>query len=188
MTHFSIALHCVICILHKSSCPPSISLSLKLKRRSLCLHLWGAAAIGTLWETAANGALILFLWYFCNLIDTAYYLCNPLILVLAQSVCGTCCIIGRVVTKLEDEEPIACDMGPKGICCCFASNVLMGPPGYACVGFCLRQQVLEKFNVMEEGPCILNTICYPCSYFQMFVSMSEWKRENTASTGTQNLK
>jgi hypothetical protein len=104
-----------------------------------------------------------------------------------QSVCGTCCIIGRTVTKLEDEKEIACEMGPKGICCCFVSNALMGPPGYACIGYCLRQQVIEKFNVMEEGPCVLNALCYPCSFFQMFMSMSEWRDEsnNTASSGTK---
>ena len=98
-------------------------------------------------------------------------------------------VVGRVVSKLEDEEPVVCEMGPKGLLCCCFSNILMGPPGYACTGFCLRQQVVDKFNVEEEGPCILNTLCYPCSYFQMYVSLTEWKaeKENTASTGTNNL-
>ena len=82
---------------------------------------------------------------------------------------------------------MACDMGPKGMCCCFISNAIMGPPGYMCLGYCLRQKLIDKYNVMDEGPCILNTICYPCSYFQMFVSLSEWKEnvKNTASSGTK---
>lgn len=105
-----------------------------------------------------------------------------------MSVCGTCFIVGRVVSKLEDEDETCCEMGPKGIGCCILSNVLMGPPGYMCVGCCLRSQVVDKFNVDDDGSCILNTICYPCSYFQMFVSLSEWQSNNTASTGTQHLK
>lgn len=112
-----------------------------------------------------------------------------------MSVCGTCFILGRVVTKLEgEEESCCCEMGPKGVACCFLSNLLMGPPGYLVFGCCVRSQVVEKFNVMEEGPCILNTLCYPCSYFQMYVSLTEWKEEKnnnekgTASTGTSHLK
>mmetsp|Transcript_26178 Transcript_26178/g.44140 ORF Transcript_26178/g.44140 Transcript_26178/m.44140 type:complete len:150 (-) Transcript_26178:242-691(-) len=106
---------------------------------------------------------------------------------IPMSVCGTCMVVGRVVSKIEKEKEVFCEMGPKGLCCCFFSNVVLGPPGYACFGYCIREQVKEKFNVEDEGPCLLNTICYPCSFFQMFVSVAEWKAENekTASTGTE---
>lgn len=64
----------------------------------------------------------------------------------------------------------------------------MGPPGYILFGHCLRNKVIEKYNVEEEGNPCFNCLCYPCSYFQMMVSLKEWQLENdVAHTGTNDL-
>lgn len=48
---------------------------------------------------------------------------------LPMSVCGTCCIIGRLESKLAGEDVICMDMGCRGGICCFFSNALLGPVG-----------------------------------------------------------
>jgi hypothetical protein len=97
--------------------------------------------------------------------------------------------LGRIYTKLEEEDPICCDMGLKGGVVCFVSNALLGPPGWLLVGHCLRQRAIQKYHVQEEGNLCVNCVCFPCSYFQVFVSLSEWIDDNkkgvVASTGTQ---
>mmetsp|Transcript_9189 Transcript_9189/g.13840 ORF Transcript_9189/g.13840 Transcript_9189/m.13840 type:complete len:84 (+) Transcript_9189:272-523(+) len=76
-------------------------------------------------------------------------------------------------------------MGCQGLACCFLSNALLGPPGWLILGGCLRSRVVDKFNVEEEGNPVCNCICYPCSYFQMLVSLEEWTKEQAvAGTGT----
>lgn len=86
-------------------------------------------------------------------------------------------------------------MGCQGCTLCMVSLPISiyGPVGGMCMFFflswCLRERVIEKFNVEEEkaccfGPC--NPTCdwlhlncnYPCSFFQMYVSMLEWEEEN----------
>lgn len=93
------------------------------------------------------------------------------------------------MTKLEKEDPICLQIGPKGACTCILSNALFGPVGWMLCGHCLRQQVISKYNVQEEGNPCFNCICYPCSYFQMMVSINEWDQEReVAHTGTNTLR
>ena len=106
-----------------------------------------------------------------------------------MSVAGTCCAAGKIVTMVEREDPIVCGLGPSGMCCCFVSNALFGPPGWILTGAVLRKRVIDKFNVEEEGNPILNCCCFPCSYFQMFVSLTEWtEEEHVAVSGTSSLE
>lgn len=98
---------------------------------------------------------------------------------IPMSVCGTCFMIGRIVTKLHGEPAIACEMSAIGFAACCFSNVLLGPPGYMLAGCFLRDQVKRKYRVVNDGPDQCNALCYPCSYFQMFVSIKEWESEDT---------
>jgi hypothetical protein len=94
-----------------------------------------------------------------------------------MSVCGTCCAIGRIETIVNDETPLCCEMGPCGICSCFLSNALLGPPGFMLYGCCLRDRVIKKFRITsDESICF--KLCYPCSFFQMLVSVQEYKIED----------
>jgi len=34
---------------------------------------------------------------------------------------GTCCIVGRIESKMGGESPICCEMGPKGLFCCLVA-------------------------------------------------------------------
>jgi hypothetical protein len=98
---------------------------------------------------------------------------------------------GRITTKLENEEPICLQIGSKGACTCVLSNLLFGPVGWMICGYCLRQQVIEKYRVEEEGCCLCNVVCFPCSYFQMMVSVNEWEQERQVAltgTGTTTLR
>jgi hypothetical protein len=68
------------------------------------------------------------------------------------------------------------------------NNVAGGMSMFMCVSWCLRQRVIEKYYVNEPetcccGPC--NPLCeffhvncnYPCSFFQMYVSIKEFEAE-----------
>lgn len=103
---------------------------------------------------------------------------------IPMSVCGTCCIIGRIVTKINYESPICCEMGPLGWCTCFFSNVAMGPPGFLVAGCCLRNHIVKKYDVQSSLPEPLPACCFPCSYYQMFMSLREWHAEAEAESGS----
>lgn len=96
---------------------------------------------------------------------------------LPMSLCGTCCIIGRIFTLLNDEEPLCCEMGPSGWFYCFFSNACLGPPGFMLLGCFLRNRIMGEYNVFDNGFEQCGACCYPCSYFQMFASLKEWKAE-----------
>lgn len=95
-----------------------------------------------------------------------------------MAICGTCCMIGRTVTYLNHENPVCCEMGPIGSLSCLLSNACLGPPGFMITGCFLRQRVIDSYNVRVTGPSdCASAICYPCSYFQMYVSIREWEEE-----------
>ncbi len=89
-------------------------------------------------------------------------------------------MIGRIESKMASENELCFEMGPKGLVCCFASNALLGPPGFMLYNFCLRDRVIEKYNI-EPDTGIINKLLYPCSFFQMLVSLKEWDTEKRSS-------
>ena len=107
--------------------------------------------------------------------------------------------MGRVWTKLQDEEPIACSLGPQGFCVCLAAlpiGCYQPIFGMACMGVLsniLRSKVITKYNVEEEDVCCCSTpfnqcfndlnFCfhYPCSLFQMDMAMERWQQEKRLS-------
>ena len=93
-----------------------------------------------------------------------------------MALCGTCCAIGRLQTSLLDEDPCCCGMGCCGFLSCFLSNALLGPPGFCIQGVCcIRPRVIKKYNVIPDSHAWMS-LCYPCSYFQMLVSVAEWEK------------
>ena len=102
-----------------------------------------------------------------------------------MSVCGTCMVIGRLETKLSGEEPICCDMGPRGGLCCFFSNALLGPVGFMLLGCIIRERVIKKYKVNTDDENIFKKICFPCSYFQMWVSTKEWDEAEKADAAVE---
>lgn len=96
-----------------------------------------------------------------------------------MSVFGTCCAIGKIVTALEKESPIFLGIGPKGFVCCVFTNFAFGPLGYMITGCVLRKRVIKTYNVhdIKDPEGCPHKICYPCSYFQMLMSITEWDAE-----------
>lgn len=94
----------------------------------------------------------------------------------------TCCLIGQIETKMTGENEICCEMGVKGAaCCCLFSTVFYGPPGFILYNCRLRKKVIKKYNVSPSESTCHQEWCYPCSYFQMLVSLQEWDNERRAS-------
>ena len=99
--------------------------------------------------------------------------CIPFFFPMAM--CGTCCAIGRLQTFLTDEQECCCGMGCFGWLSCIFSNALLGPPGFCIQGYCcIRPRVIKKYNVIDDTN-VCQSLCYPCSYFQMLVSVTEWE-------------
>mgnify|MGYP003386904004 CR=1 FL=1 len=50
---------------------------------------------------------------------------------IPKSVCGTCFVVGEILSKMEHEEIKCCNMGTKGIACCLISLPIniAGPMG-----------------------------------------------------------
>lgn len=102
---------------------------------------------------------------------------------------------GRVCTRIYDEKPVCCDLGWRGIGVCLATLPVgtYEPVGglifFVAFTYCLRHWVMRKYNVEEEKvcPCIscrtpfleflYYGLSYPCSLFQMYVSLKEWDDE-----------
>lgn len=96
-----------------------------------------------------------------------------------MSTVGTCCIIGRNSTLIEKEQPIALGLGPQGFLCCLFTDFACGPVGFCICTRIMRTRVIEQFNVdTSDEDILLSTLCYPCSQFQMYVSMLEWEAED----------
>lgn len=100
-------------------------------------------------------------------------------------------IVGRVYSKVFDEQVVCMDMGPVGCCMCVAMIPLgiYTPSGgmgiYCCLSNYLRGEVARKYRLREEplskngclNFCLLG-VCYPCSFFQMLSTIRYYEAKN----------
>ncbi len=96
-------------------------------------------------------------------------------------------------------------MGQQGLCCCIAlcPLAIYSPTGglgaFCVVTNYLRQKTMEKYNVEDHDlcncsdpnvNCLCNYCCYgchyPCSLFQMTVSIEYWEEEDQLPLGDTN--
>jgi len=113
--------------------------------------------------------------------------CWPLFCPIAM-IC-TPSILGTIYSRLNDEEPVFCSS--CGFCCIvnFAIAFLGPCGGMFCFGaeaLALRKSVIQKYNVIDDdayccGSETLGSIhlmcSYPCTLFQVAVSLEEWNHE-----------
>ena len=102
---------------------------------------------------------------------------------------------GRVYSQVVPEKSVCSGMGVVGLLMCLLLIPLSfySPiGGMICFGFIanyLRQQVIARYNVEDDNyfccGCldpflnfVHNACNYPCSLFQMKVSMDEWDEES----------
>lgn len=123
-------------------------------------------------------------------------LCCPTFL---QATFCTGLILGRIVTRLHNETGTCNELGPLGATCCLISLPIsfFSPLGglffFTCASYHYRAAVIEKYNVEEEKCCnyccclnpmidCLHLNCnYPCSFFQLYVSIKEWEEDDIAA-------
>jgi hypothetical protein len=106
-------------------------------------------------------------------------------------------MIGKIYSQLYKEEQLCNQVGPVGgLLCVGLIPVSMYSPvaGVLCFGTLtnvLRHRVLDLYEVVEDpvaccallDPCLTCTYygChYPCSLFQMKISMDEWDLEEAS--------
>jgi hypothetical protein len=111
---------------------------------------------------------------------------------------------GRIQTLLSEEKEVCCGMGKEGLCCCLAlcPFAIYSPTGglgaFCLVTNYLRRRTMEKYGVEEQDVCncsdpSANACCnfccygfnYPCSLFQMAVSIEYWEAEENLPLGDQ---
>jgi len=108
-------------------------------------------------------------------------------------------ILGRIVSRLNSETGTCMELGPLGGTCCILSlpvsffSPLGGLFFFTCASYHYRKAVISKYNVEEEQCCnyccCLNTYIdcvhlncnYPCSFFQLYMSIKEWEEEDVAA-------
>lgn len=129
-----------------------------------------------------------------NLCDVCYANkdgCKCFPYLIPMSVCSPCMIVGRIESLLEREKLHCCEMGDKGWICCLLSAPIasFGPFGGFLYFYCLsnrwRDTIVKRYTVQEEkAPCCFEYcpgfwfgMHYPCSFFQMYNSLSEWHHE-----------
>jgi hypothetical protein len=113
---------------------------------------------------------------------------------------------GKLCTSITEEEPFCWNMGRQGLCCCtlLCPLAIYSPTGGFCC-FCfvtnyLRQKAIAKYGVEEQNACpgsskAGNTICnfcwygfnYPCTLFQIAMSIEYWDQEDALSGDRQSL-
>ena len=106
-------------------------------------------------------------------------------------VCSANCIAGRMCTKVTREKECCCRMGSLGGLVCLVTlpfsfyHPIASMAGFCCLSNHIRAQVIQQYDVEEEknfccGPCnpwldYCHFGCnYPCSFFQMEMSIEEW--------------
>lgn len=115
-----------------------------------------------------------------------------------MSLVSPCIIAGKIQTLLVSEREVCCEMGEKGLTCCCLSAIpaCFSPFGGACyfslLALAWRAELTARFNMNELpqtctcfGPTI-NPLCevahlamlYPCSFFQIYVTLKEIHRED----------
>lgn len=112
-------------------------------------------------------------------------------------------VAGKTWTKVKEEKPCCLGLGPQGCLICLATlpvgvyHPIAGMGVFCCISNYLREQIVEKYNVEEEQCCCCGSwnyyinYChfgcnYPCSLFQVLVSVEEWEEEarSTVSIAT----
>lgn len=108
-----------------------------------------------------------------------------------------CILTGKIQSLLVGEHEICCGMGEKGLGCCVLSAIptCFSPFGGCCyfsmLALAWRVEMSERYNLGElPQTCTcwgstLNPLCeighlsllYPCSFFQIFVTLKEISRE-----------
>jgi hypothetical protein len=92
-------------------------------------------------------------------------------------------LVGRVYSKVHDEEACCCEMGPVGLCLCF-SLIPLGvytPSGgfgfFCCLSNCLRRQFIQKYQMAGDDVILpwycdlcLHGVCYPCNFYQLLMT------------------
>lgn len=113
-----------------------------------------------------------------------------------MGVCGTCFVVGRIRTLYVNETVQCCDMGTQGLAlCCISTPInIAGPLG----GFCwfainsakMRHDVVKHYGLDDSkaGTCCCFNIptccigvCYPCSLFQILMTLRQFKNEGKLS-------
>jgi len=101
-----------------------------------------------------------------------------------MAVCGTCFLLGRIRSKLVQEAVCCLGMGEQGCSLCLLSTcpAVFGPLGgwfwFSWIATYLRHQVVNAYNIddiyVNDNTCCccsLITICYPCSLFQIYMTL-----------------
>lgn len=112
------------------------------------------------------------------------------------AICFTPNIIGQVFSRLNDEEPKCLSLGSDGLCvCCLNVAVMLtGPCGgvifFGAESLALRKTIIQKYDIDDEkdSHCLespslgsIHLMCsYPCSLFQMAVTLEEIQLEEKA--------
>eukprot|EP01040_Poterioochromonas_malhamensis_P010529 gene10529-11465_t len=103
-------------------------------------------------------------------------------------------LTGRVCTQVFHEKPFFCGLGFHGCLICLltlpidATYPVLGGGIYCCLANYLRCRIVEQYNVEEEQLCCcggMNYYCdyllfginYPCSLFQLNMSVERWEEE-----------
>lgn len=115
-------------------------------------------------------------------------------------------IVGRIHSRMEKEKEWCCDMGCSGwMCCALATPInLFAPLGGACyfssLAAIFRNEISEKYNLETHssnqccfGDNLFNSCCevthnacnYPCSFFQIYMTLRELQYENGLSSGSE---
>ena len=106
---------------------------------------------------------------------------------------------GAVISRVNNESTCWNELGPQGfLCCCISLPITCfgpcgGMPFFICLSCLVRERVKAKYNVEEEDHCghndylnCLHIHCnYPCSFFQMYMSIREWDSLVSNPTGVK---
>ena len=82
---------------------------------------------------------------------------------LPMSLLGTCCIVGRIESKIGNENPVCCEMGPKGLFCCLISlpvNMIAPLGNSKLFKFNSRHLLLPKIILLLGGACWFSSLAF----------------------------
>eukprot|EP01038_Epipyxis_sp_PR26KG_P015091 gene15091-20308_t len=123
-------------------------------------------------------------------------------------------ILGKIHTKLHREKECCYGMGCRGTACCIITTPLAlasfgnaymglaGMAGFCCLSNWYRRDIIKEYHVKEEevllccfcGPPLtpwcdfIHIGCnYPCSFFQMYMSLEEWQQQSLYSATNQAI-
>lgn len=111
-------------------------------------------------------------------------------------------LAGRVCSQAYEEKPCCLELGFCGALICFTMipfsmyHPVGGMGAFCLLSSHLRSKLVLKYNIEEEKACPCEswntpwiTFChfgcnYPCSFFQMYVSVDEWRKEGQQTTAS----